>query len=160
MPDDLLDHLIGPVPYSAGWLWVAGALTLLTILWYVGVLWWTAPGRRHAEPSVIGSARMALQRRRTLRAIGQIESRYQSGELAAAPASAALSVELRRFLREATGVDARYVQVPDIAAVSGGALAPAAPVLADLEDAQFNAQSTVDIGTSGAAAEELVRQWT
>ncbi len=57
-------------------------------------------------------------------------------------------------------MDARYVQVPDMAAVSGGALAPAAPVLADLEDAQFNAQSTVDIGTSGAAAEDLVRQWT
>jgi hypothetical protein len=158
--DDLLGHLIGPVPFSSGWLWAAAALTMLTVLWYAAVFWWTAPGRQHAELSVIGSARLALHRRRALRSIQDIETRYRKGELAAAPAGAALGVELRRFLQEVTGLNAQYVQVPDLAKVSGGALAPAAPILVDLEDAQFNPDSTVDIRGCGATVRELVRQWT
>lgn len=150
MPADLLGHLIGPVRFSSVWLWVAAACVVLTVLWYAAVLFWTAPGRQHAELSVVGA----------LRAIQDIETRYAEGELAASQAGAALSTELRRFLREVTGVKAEYVQVPDIATVSGGALAPAAPVLVDLEDAQFNSDSTVDIRACGAAARELVRQWT
>jgi hypothetical protein len=160
VPDDLLRHLIGPTPYSAVWLWIAVALMVLTALWYVAVLWWTAPGRQRPESSIIGSARSALVRRRTLRAIREIEKHYRSGDLAAAQAGAALNLELRRFLRDITGLQAEYVQVPDIAEVSGGVLAPAAPVLAALEDAQFNAESAADIGTIGEAAQELVRQWT
>ncbi len=160
MPDDLLGGLIGPTPYSSVWLWLAVALAVLTVLWYIGVFWWTAPGRTRSEPSVIGSARVALQRRRALRAIHAIQNHYRTGELMAVAAAAALGEQVRRFLHDATGVRAEYVQVPDIAAVSGGVLAPAAPVLADLEDAQFNAGSGVDIGATGQAAEELVRQWT
>ncbi|CAN7682291.1 hypothetical protein [Mycolicibacterium frederiksbergense] len=160
MPDDLLGGLIGPTPYSSIWLWLAVALAVLTVLWYIGVFWWTGPGRTHSEPSVIGSARAALQRRRALRAIQAIQNQYRTGELTATAAAAALGEHVRRFLRDTTGVRAEYVQVPDMAAVSGGVLAPAAPVLADLEDAQFNAGSGVDIGATGQAAEELVRQWT
>jgi len=160
VPDDLLDRLIGPTPYSSIWIWIAVALTVLTVLWYIGVFWWTTPGRRHSEPALLGSARVALQRRRALRAIHAVQNRYRAGELTAGAAGAALSEEVRRFLHDATGLRAEYVQVPDISTVSGGLLAPAAPVLADLEDAQFNADSSVDIGTAGQAAEELVRQWT
>lgn len=160
MPDDLLGYLIGPTPYSSVWLWLGVILIAVTVLWYVGVFWWTAPGRTHREPSVIGSARVALQRRRALRAIQSIQNSYRTDELTAAAAAAALGEQVRRFLRDTTGVRAEYVQVPDMAAVSGGVLAPAAPVLADLEDAQFNAGSGVDIGATGQAAEELVRQWT
>jgi hypothetical protein len=160
VPDDLLGYLIGPTPYSSVWLWLAAALIVLILLWYGGVLWWTAPGRPHSEPSVIGSARAALQRRRALRAIQAIQNRYRAGELTDAETAGELSDEVRRFLREVTGLRAEYVQVPDIAAVSGGVLAPAADVLADLEDAQFNAASLIDIDATARTAEELVRQWT
>lgn len=160
MPDDLLGYLIGPTPYSPVWLWLAVALIVATVVWCVAVLWWTAPGRRRSEPSLVGSARVALQRRRALRAIQTIQNRHRAGELTASGTGAALNEEVRRFLRDATGLRAEYVQVPDIAAVSGGVLAPAATVLADLEDAQFNADSTIDVGASARAAEELVRQWT
>ncbi len=160
MPDDLLSGIIGPTPYSSIWVWIAVVLTVLTVLWYVGVLWWTAPGRTHGEPSMIGSARVALRRRRALRMIQAIQNQYRAGELSPPAAGAAFSEEVRRFLHDTTGLRAEYVQVPDIATVSGGVLAPAAPVLADLEDAQFNADSAVDIGAVGRAAEELVREWT
>ena len=79
------------------------------------------------------------------------------GELAAAPACAAISGELRRFLHRSTGVRAEYMHV---SAIANSELAPAAPVLAALVDAQFNASSVVDIAAVGDRAEELVRTWT
>ncbi|MGW0160122.1 hypothetical protein ACWDUN_12465 [Mycobacterium sp. NPDC003323] len=157
MPDDLLGYLVGPTPYSSVWLWLAAALVALTVLWYLGVLWYTRP---HAEPSVIGTARVALSRRRTLRAIDGIEKQVRAGDLDDGAAGAALGAHLRGFLRDATGVRAEYVQVPDLVAVSGGTLAPAVPVLTDLADVQFNAGSAVDIGAAITAARDLVRQWT
>lgn len=160
VPDDLVGQLIGPTAYSSMWLWPALGLIAVTALWYGAVFWWTAPGRKRSEPAVIGSARAALQRRRALRAIHDIQNRYHTGELSRADAGAAITEEIRRFLRDATGLAVHYVQVPDVGTVSGGVLAPAAAILADLEDAQFNAQSAVDIGATAHAAEDLVRQWT
>lgn len=160
MPDDLVGRLIGPTPYSSTWLWVAGALLALTVLWYVVVFRWTAPGRARGEPSMIGSAHIALLRRRTMRSIDGIERRFGAGDLTRPAAGAALGAELRRFLRDATGLSVEYVQVPDLPSISGGTLAPAAPLLADLEDLQFNAESAVDVGAAGSATRELVRQWT
>ncbi len=160
MPDDLIGRLIGPTPYSTSWLWLAGVLIALTVLWYLAVFRWTAPDRPRAETSMIDTARIALLRRRTLRNLDEIEKRLSAEELGTAAAAGALGAELRRFLREATGLRTDYIQVPDLAAVSGGRLAPAAPVLADLEDVQFNTHPAVDLADVGAASRELVRQWT
>lgn len=38
VPDDLLRHVIGPTPYSPGWLWAAIGLILLLAAWYAGVV--------------------------------------------------------------------------------------------------------------------------
>ncbi|ANE78578.1 hypothetical protein A7U43_03790 [Mycobacterium adipatum] len=160
MPDDLVDNLIGPTPYSSVWLWLAVALAGLTVCWYAGVFWWTAAGRTRGERALIGAARVALHRRRALRAMQTIQSAYRAGELTANRAGAALNEEVRRFLSAATGLRVEYMQVPDIATVAAGALAPAAPVLTDLADAQFNAASAVGIDAVSRAAQDLVREWT
>lgn len=160
MPGDLLGHLIEPTAPSYTWLWVAAALVCLIVLWYAGLYWWTTAERDRGEPSLIASARMALQRRRALRVLQGIQNRYRAGDITSAGAGAELSEELRRFLHDVTGVRAQYVQVPDIVSVSGGVLAPAGPVLADLADAQFNAHSRVDIDVTAQSAEDLVRRWT
>ena len=120
MPDDLLGGLIGPTPYSSIWLWLAVALAVLTVLWYIGVFWWTAPGRTHSEPSVIGSARAALQRRRALRAIRTIQNQYRTGELTSTAAAAALGEHVRRFLRDTTGVRAERVHADSNRRLSHG----------------------------------------
>jgi hypothetical protein len=49
------------------------------------------------------------------------------------------------------------MQLDDIAASE---LAAAAPLLAQLNDAQFNAASQVDVGHVSESAEELIRSWT
>jgi hypothetical protein len=157
VPDDLLRHVIGPTPYSSWWLWIAMLLLLVLIVWYAGVFVWTLPNRRLRDLPVLGGMRDKMVRHRFARTVREIGDRYRSGELAAAPAGAAVSRALRGFLQETTGVRAEYMQLDDIA---GGELASAAPLLAQLNDAQFNAMSQVDVGAVSDSAEELIRSWT
>lgn len=49
------------------------------------------------------------------------------------------------------------MQLSDVAASD---LSAAAPVLIDLNDVQFNARSTVDVGAVSESTEELIRTWT
>ena len=154
MPDDLLSHLIGPTPYSAVWLWIAIALTVALIGWYAAVFVLTGPGR---QVPILTAARTEIAKRRYARAVRGTGTRLRGGELTAAQAAAELSRQVRDFLHAVTGVRAQFMQVDDIA---GGELAPAAPLLADLTDLQFNRHTTVDAADAGRTAEELIRTWT
>ena len=157
MSDELLRFVIGPTPYSSRWLWLALFLLLTVICWYVAVFAFTMPARRIRGLPIIGATRSELLKRRSARAVRTVGERYRAGELAAAPAAAAVSRELRVFLHHATGVRAEYMQVNAIAASE---LSSAAPVLSELNDAQFNADSTSDVGAASDSAEELIRTWS
>jgi hypothetical protein len=157
VPDDLLRFVSGPTPYSLWWLGLAALLLLLVIAWYAAVYLFTMPDRSIRSMPLIGATRSELVKRRSARAVRAIGDRYRAGELSGAPAAAALSRELRAFLQKATGVKAQYMHVGAIAA---GELAPAAPLLAELIDAQFNADSTRDVGAVSDSVEELIRAWS
>ncbi|BBW99705.1 hypothetical protein BST36_24945 [Mycolicibacterium moriokaense] len=157
MSDELIRFVSGPTPYSSWWLWLAILLSVILIGWYAAVFLFTMPERRIRDLPVIGAARSELVKRRSARAVRAIGERYRAGELAAAPAAAAVSRELRAFLHAATGSRAEYMQVDAIAA---GELASAAPVLTELIDAQFNADSTIDVGAVTDSAEELIHTWS
>ncbi|TPG25563.1 hypothetical protein EAH80_30505 [Mycobacterium hodleri] len=157
MPDDLLRHVIGPTPYSAWWLWTAVALTAALVLWYVGVFVLTKPGRRLRDVPLVGAARDVAIRHRAVRAVREIGDRYRGGELEAAPAAAAVSREVRRFLNRVTGAPAEYMQLADI---PRSEIAAAATLLENLVDVQFNAASELDVARVGRDAEELIRSWT
>lgn len=157
MPDDLLRYVIGPSPYSSSWWWLAGVLIVVLIAWYTAVFVLTSSQQRLRDLPILGAAREELIKRRATRAVRTIANRYRAGDLAAAPAGAALSRELRTFLHAATGIRAQYMQVDDIAAST---LARAAPILSELTDVQFNDRSTVDVGAASESAEELIRAWS
>jgi hypothetical protein len=156
VPDDLLRYVIGPTPYSSSWSWLAVSLSAILVLWYVGVFVVTMPNRRVRDLPLIGDARDRMVRRRLARRVHAIGDRYRSGELAGAAAGAAVSRVVRAFLQEATGVRAEYMQLDDIA---DGELAAAAPLLAELNDAQFNPGSRVGVAKAIGSAEELIRSW-
>ena len=84
MPDDLLEHVIGPTPYSSVWLWIAIGLTLLLGGWYAAVFVLTSQRRPVRELPVLGAARAELLRRRSARAVRHIGNRYRAGDLTAA----------------------------------------------------------------------------
>jgi hypothetical protein len=156
VPDDLLRFVIGPTPYSSWWTWLAVALSVLLVAWYAGVFLLTRPGRRLRDVPLIGAARDKLARRRLARAVHAIGVRYRAGDLSGAAAGAAASRVVRRFLQEVTGVRAEYMQLEEIA---DGELATAAPLLAQLNDAQFNPDSRVEMDRAIGSAEELIRAW-
>lgn len=157
MSDELVRFVIGPTPYSSWWLWLAVALLVALIGWYVAVFVFTMPGRRIRDLPVIGAARGELAKRRSARAVRAIGERHRAGEMAAAPAAAAISRELRTFLHATTGTRAEYMQIE---AIEASELASAAPVLTQLLDAQFNADSSVDVGVVSDSAEELIHTWS
>ena len=158
MPDDdLLRYIGGPMSYSPWWL-VLGLLLIAALVgWYGVVLALTSTKGGLRETRLITLTRNQIHRRRFARAIHVIAERYRSGDLQAAPAGAAVSAELRSFLSAATGARAQYMHLEQIA--NSDELRSAAPILAQLNDAQFNAASTVDVGAAGDAAEELIRTW-
>lgn len=156
MPDDLLRFVGGPLPYSTGWLWLGLALLAIVIVWHAGVFVWTLPSGQLRRLPAVRTIHAKLLRRRFARAVRRTVVRHRDGELTAAQAGAAMSRALRSFLHQATGARTQYMHLD---AIGASELAPAAPVLAALDDTQFNAASTVRVGDVGAEVEELIRSW-
>jgi hypothetical protein len=108
-------------------------------------------------PHVVERLQAALVRRRFAGAARRVGERFRAGDLDGAHASAALSATLRDFLTAATGARARYMQLHEM---TEGEVARAAPLLARINDVQFNARSGEDVAGLSEAAEELILTWT
>jgi hypothetical protein len=158
MPDDLLRYLSGPGPYSSWWLVVGQVILAAVIAWYAGVLVWTQSPERLRRIPLIRSLHAGLLRRRFAHSIRTARNDYQAGELSAAQAAAAMRRTLRSFLSLQTGSRTQFMHVGDMAASRN--LAPAAPVLSALNEAQFNTTSDAELIRIGHEAEELIRSWS
>ena len=156
MPDDLLEFVSGPTPYSSWWLWLGVALLLLVIAFYVGVVVWTLPSSRLRTMRGVRGLHARMLRRRFARSVRDTGAQYRAGELSATEAGARMSRTLRSFLHQATGAPVQYMHVD---AIGAGKLAAAAPVFSALNDAQFNTVSPVDVNEIGATTEELILSW-
>ena len=156
MPDDLLEFVGGPPGYSPVWLWLGLALLVAVLGWYTTVVVATMPSHRLRRIPLINTVHARVVRLRFARTVAGITDRHRAGELSGAAASAAIGRTLRSFLHQATGRRAQYLQ---LRVVADGELAAAAPVLAALEDAQFNHASTADVGRLGDQTKELIRSW-
>jgi hypothetical protein len=157
VPDDLLRFVSGPMPYSSWWLWLGIVLLTLVIAWCAVVYVWTLPSHRLRRIPVVRTLHGKLLRRRFTRTIRSVDKQYRAGELSAAQACAQMSRTMRSFLHQATGTPAQYMHVDDFTA---SPLAKAAPLISELNDAQFNATSHVNVSQAGSAAEEMIRTWT
>lgn len=156
MPDELLRFVGGPQPYSAGWLWLGLALLGVLLAWYATVLVWTLPSERLRDIPVLRDIHARVLRRRFARTLRTIVDGHRAGELTTEQAGAQLSRTLRSFLHQATGVEAQYLQVSELAETE---LGDTAPLFARLNAARFATVAHVDIEAAGAEAEELVRTW-
>lgn len=157
MPDDLLRHVFGPQPYSSWWLMWALLLVLTVFGWYAGVFVWTLPSDRLRRIPVARRLHGWLLRNRFARCVQGIADEHGAGRMSAPAACAAIGRTVRSFLHQATGTRAQYLHV---GALADADLAAAAPLLTELGDAQFNAESHVDVAQVSARAQELIRSWT
>ena len=157
MPDDLLRHVIGPQAYSSWWLWLGLLLIVSVMGWYAGIFVWTLPSHRLRRIPVVRRLHARLIRNRFARRVRSNADEHGAGQVSAPVACAAISRTVRSFLHQSTGARAQYLHVE---AMADAELAAAAPLLTRLGDAQFNAQTTVDVADVSARAQELIRSWT
>lgn len=157
MPDDLLHHIFGPQPYSPWWLCWAVLLIIALIGWYAVVFVWTLPSHRLRPVPGVRRMHAWLIRRRFARCVQGITDDHDAGRLSTAAACAAISRTLRSFLHQATGKRAQYMHLGDLANADLGA---AAPLLTRLGDAQFSAETKVDVADVSNRAQELIRSWS
>jgi hypothetical protein len=157
VPGDLLRHVFGPQPYSSWWLVWAALLVVSAIGWYAAVLVWTLPSDRLRRVPVVRRVHARLLRNRFARCVQRVADEHLAGRTSPQQACAAISRTVRSFLHQATGARAQYLHVD---ALSDAQLAEAAPLLSRLSDAQFNAESRVEVADVSASAQELIRSWT
>jgi hypothetical protein len=157
MPGDLLRYLGGPAGFSWWWWIVVAVFALAVVGWYVGVVVWTLPPWRLRRIPVVRNLHSWLLRRRFSNSIAKIVGTYRAGGMPAEHAAAAISRTLRSFLHVATGARVQYMHID---AIEGDAeLAPAAPVISALNDAQF-ATGRPDLDRVASAATEVIRTWS
>ena len=157
MPDDLLRFVSGPAPYSWWWLVLAAVLIVALMGCYAAIFAVTLPSGRLRTLPGVGPLHDKVLKERYARRIAGIDADFHAGRLTAAQAGEAVDHAVRSFLHQATGTRVQYMHVDDIAA---GRLAGAAPLLADLGDLRFNAESSTDVARIGDRAQELVRTWS
>jgi hypothetical protein len=132
-------------------------LSCAVIIWYTTVFVWTLPSHQLRRIPVVRRMHGRLIRSRFARRVQRIADEHGAGRMPAPAACAAISRTLRSFLHQATGARAQYLQLSSIVE---GDLAAAAPLLARLGDAQFNADARVDVTDMSSRAQELIRSWT
>ena len=157
MPTDLLRYISGPTPYPLWWAAIASLLIAAMIGWYAVVYVWTLPPRTLRGIRVVSTLHRRLLARRFARAVTTTTNSYRAGAITPAQACAGYGRTLRSFLYVATGQRAQYMHTEELA---GGTLAPAAPLIAALNDARFSPAARVDVERFGVAVEEMIRSWT
>ena len=151
----------GPLQYSAAWPWAGAALLALVAGWYVFVLAGNRPARR-LQPGSTAPGRSALTDLPALKAaylqrIRDVEQAAAEGTLDARPAHQQISLLLRGFVRDATGVDATRMTHQDLARHP---LPAAADAIQDLYPAEFGPGPLPSVAASAARASAAVRTWS
>ncbi|MGN8131454.1 hypothetical protein [Arthrobacter sp. RC1.1 241] len=148
----------GPLHYSPLWLWCGVALLALVAGWYVFVFAGTRTTRRRVQ----GSPRSALTDLPALKAaylqrIQDVDREAAAGARDARSAHQQISLLLRAFVRDATGVDATRMTHQDLARHP---LPAAAVVVEALYPAEFGPGPPPSVTASAAKAAAAVRAWS
>ncbi|MHC6594713.1 hypothetical protein [Arthrobacter sp. C152] len=146
----------GPLPYSPLWLWCGAALLVLVAGWFAYVFAATRPDPRQARSRAALTDLPALKAA-YLQRITDVEGDAAAGRLTARAAHQEISLLLRGFVRDATGVDATRMTHQDLARHP---LPAAAAAVAALYPAEFGPDPLPHVGASAARACEAVRSWT
>lgn len=148
---------LGPLPYNPLWTWAGAALVLLVAAWYVFVLAGTRrprpkPASRPAPLTDLPALQTAYLQR-----IAEVEQQAAAGNIGARAAHQEISLLLRRFVRDATGVDAPRMTQADL---SKHPLPEAANAVGALYPGEFGPEPLPAVASSAATAREAVRSWS
>jgi hypothetical protein len=149
--------LIGPLPYSQGWTWAALALLALALGWYCFVFLSTrrrrppAPPTRFTAPSDLQDLKEVYLQR-----IDAVTADAGAGLLTARESHQELSLLVRKFTRDVTGVDAPRMTLAEL---RGHPLTGIAEAVRRIYPGEFGVEPLPPVGQSAEAARQAVRQW-
>lgn len=147
----------GPLQYSPLWLWAGIALLTLIVGWYAAVFLSTrdrpAPpaAPRFTPPSDIHSLKEAYLAR-----IDAVEADAAAGRLTSRASHQELSLLVRKFTRDVTGVDAPRMTLAEL---DSHPLPAAAHAVGRLYPGEFGAEPLPPLARSAETARQAVRSW-
>lgn len=147
-----------PDPYSAHWVWVGLGIVGAILLWYLAV-WWFTRRRRVKIPPRIRPDRLARLRADYQRQIDLVVERARSGEITQRRAHQQVSVLVRHFVEEVSGINAPTMTLTDLSA-EGTRLEPVSQVVGELYPGEFGPRETTTLVGAATVAKEVVARWT
>lgn len=147
-----------PDPYASVWVWVGAALVAAVALWYVWV-WRSTRVRPVVVPPRITPDRLSRLRADYSRQIDAVVRRATAGEITQRRAHQQISVLVRHFVQEVSGVRAPTMTLTDLTA-SGPRLTPVSDVVATLYPGEFGTEETRTLVGAASVAKEVVARWT
>ncbi len=160
-------ELVDPVPYAGWWPWVALAVVLAVVGWYVWV--WRStrgPAPTPAPAPAVPGAPPAPRTRRdpyaalrgtTLARLDEVERRYRAGDVDARGANLEIRWALREFATARTGVDTSAMTAA--AARADHRTRPLASLLENTAVPTFGLGSRARVDRSLEQARKRVRSW-
>lgn len=147
-----------PDPYADRWLWVGVGVLAVIVAWY-GWVWWSTRVRKVVVPPRITPDRLTRLRADYARQIDVVVARAQAGEISQRRAHQQLSVLVRHFVQEVSGIRAPTMTLTDLNA-SGGRLTPVSEVVGVLYPGEFAPVEARTLGGAATVAKAVVARWT
>ncbi len=149
-----------PITYSP--LWTAiGVVIVLGVLGWAVVVWaQTRPARVEPEPELPPGWWLAQLKGRYIQRIDEVVRLGDAGELSPRRAHQELSVVVRDFVQEASGVQAPTMTLAELGRTGDPALAPVSDVVRGLYPVEFGPERAVSVAAAAAYAREVVARWS
>ncbi|HEU5144817.1 MAG TPA: hypothetical protein VFT81_06535 [Dermatophilaceae bacterium] len=147
-----------PDPYAAWWLWVGAAAFVLIMAWYAWV-WRSTRERPVRLAPRRADDRAALLRDEYAREIDAVAVQAASGQISAREAHQRLSILVRHFVQELSGIRAPTMTLSELSA-SGPRLTPVSEVVEVLYPGEFAPEDSDTVAGAAEVAREVVRRWT
>lgn len=153
MPGD--NGYYAPVAYSQGWTVLAIGIIALVIGWYLFV-WLFHRRRTPAAQRLVVVAPEELSTR-YIHLVDNVEAAYAGGELSTRAAHQKLSLIVRLYAQEASGVPAGVMTLADLTEAK---LTRVADTVARYYPTEFAADADGDVAQSAALARQAVTPWS
>lgn len=151
------EEFTDPVGYSSYWLWLALLALVLVVGWYAGVtIWANAPAWAEARRRV----GLPTARDRALFELDRIGQQVAEGGITERAGYQQMSLVVRHFVAEVTGVPTGSMALADLQAVGATPVAEAIALMYPPEFAPSPAPQYEPLDHTLARARHLVATWT
>ncbi|WP_457962618.1 hypothetical protein M1E17_13860 [Arthrobacter sp. D1-29] len=146
-----------PLQYSAVWMWLGLALLALVMGWYAWVFLSTRePRQQPVAPRFTPPSDVAGLKEAYLRRIDAVAADAEAGLLTARESHQELSLLVRKFVRDVTGVDAPRMTLAEL---QRHPLPVAAHAVSRIYPGEFGPGPLPPVARSAESAREAVRLW-